>query len=388
MITFIHNNPVVLRDGLFVVDRKFHTGMLDYGARIPSRLVTVHPLSANAEAMMDPVEISLSDLPYGVLGLRVSPDQTPDDSSAKDLARTIHDSRVVVGWGYGAPQLAMKLGRRYIACLEYDLQTQIVAATSFATNPVRKLYKAMRVAAAYWREMVPVMRGAYEIHCNGYPMHEVAQAYNARTLMYLDSRMRSALVIREAVLDARLKSLRGRRLRLLFSGRFEKMKGALDAVVSARRCLEHGIDLEMHCYGSGSLAERMRREADKSSGRIVIHDPIPFEDLVQRSHEADIFVCCHIQSDPSCTYLESMGAGLPVVGYANRMWSAMARASGAGLVVPQDTPDAIAGAVMALQKNPDLLMDMSRRARAFALAHCFEQEFRLRTEAISAALAT
>ena len=31
--------------------------------------------------------------------------------------------------------------------------------------------------------------------------------------------------------------------------------------------------------------------------------------------EADIFLSCHRQDDPSCAYLEAMGCGLPVLGY-------------------------------------------------------------------------
>ncbi|HSF76535.1 MAG TPA: hypothetical protein VLA84_22260 [Microcoleus sp.] len=31
----------------------------------------------------------------------------------------------------------------------------------------------------------------------------------------------------------------------------------------------------------------------------------------------DLFVCCHRQGDPSCTYTETMAGGVPIVGSAN-----------------------------------------------------------------------
>jgi colanic acid/amylovoran biosynthesis glycosyltransferase len=388
VITFIHNNPIVIRDGTLTVDRKFHTGMLDYGTHIRSQLLTVHPLVADTKGFMDPVELQLGALPYKVLGLNMTPSYEPETASTHALALAVQESRVVVGWGYGGPQLAAKFRKRYIACLEYDLQTQLLAATSFIGNPVRKFHAALKITRSYYRDMVPAMRYAYEVHCNGYPMHKVAQAYNARSLLYLDSRMNSSLVIPEGNLQSRLDSLGKRRLRLVFSGRFEKMKGALDAVLAARRCLDRGADLEMHCYGSGSLGGRMKEEAARSAGRITIHDPVTFEELVQRARAADLFICCHIQSDPSCTYVESMGAGLPIVGYGNRMWTALAKESGAGVVASNRSPDAVATAIMELQNDRRTLIEMSHRARDFAVEHSFEREFRRRTDAINAALCT
>jgi glycosyltransferase involved in cell wall biosynthesis len=81
-----------------------------------------------------------------------------------------------------------------------------------------------------------------------------------------------------------------------------------------------------------------------------------------------------------------MGAGLPIVGYANRMWSAMAQDSGAGVVSGANTPASLAQALAGLLGQPGTVDEHSRRARAFAAAHAFEVEFARRTDAINAAL--
>lgn len=77
----------------------------------------------------------------------------------------------------------------------------------------------------------------------------------------------------------------------------------------------------MHCYGQGPLRGEMDRLAGQTAahGQILIHDTIPYPELFERSRTFGLFVCCHVQGDPSCAYLETFGSGLPIVGYANRM---------------------------------------------------------------------
>jgi colanic acid/amylovoran biosynthesis glycosyltransferase len=180
----------------------------------------------------------------------------------------------------------------------------------------------------------------------------------------------------------------GRPLRLLFSGRYERLKGVTDAVKAAVECVRRGLDVEMHFYGQGSLRGEMERIAAKAArpGRIHIHDAVPYPELVIISRTFDVFVCCHIQSDPSCTYLESFGAGLPIVGYGNRMWRRLSEASGAGLVSPLGRPALVADDVQRLANDFQLLSTLSERAVAFAQEHSYESEFGKRIQALNLAL--
>jgi colanic acid/amylovoran biosynthesis glycosyltransferase len=146
--------------------------------------------------------------------------------------------------------------------------------------------------------------------------------------------------------------------------------------------------VELDCYGQGSLGSAMRTIAARHKDHIRIHDTIPFPDLVLKSREADLFVCCHIQSDPSCTYLETMGSGVPIVGYSNRMWSAMSKESGAGMVSRRNTPNSLADAIASYCRSPSQLNEASMKARTFAIEHCFEKEFSKRTDAINKAVGT
>jgi hypothetical protein len=99
-----------------------------------------------------------------------------------------------------------------------------------------------------------------------------------------------------------------------------------------------------------------------------------------------VFVCCHVQNDPSCTYLESFGAGLPIVGYANRMWERLCDASGAGLCSPIGKPHLVAADVRRLTNRADLATK-SVQALDFARAHSYETEHGKRIEALNEVLA-
>jgi glycosyltransferase involved in cell wall biosynthesis len=109
---------------------------------------------------------------------------------------------------------------------------------------------------------------------------------------------------------------------------------------------------------------------------------VPYPELVEIARRFDLFVCCHVQDDPSCTYIESFGCGLPVAGYANAMWRGLAASSRAGVVSPLRGEEALAEAIARLLADPAWLDALSQHARAFALEHCFENEFARRTESL------
>jgi hypothetical protein len=119
---------------------------------------------------------------------------------------------------------------------------------------------------------------------------------------------------------------------------------------------------------------------------VKLHGPVDFAtELVPfcRKH-ADIYLSCHRQSDPSCTYLESMGCGLAVAGYDNRMWSALRRASGAGWTAPLGRATALADVIARLGRERQEVVQACRAAYSFAAAHAFEHEFRKRIDHLAA----
>lgn len=389
-LTMIHSNPALVTNGNVRVDRKFLTGMRNYVANLSAPIISVHPQMAPGEAGIDTIEVPTDSLGYRIVTLRTNRARTtiPEDQSA--LRGVVATSSLIYGGGLGAIEEAQRQGKPYILVLEYDMATQIAVTTLSISNPVRRLIRRARTAWHYLRHQVPEMRGAQSIHCNGYPIYDATAGLNKDRLLYLDSRMATNNVIPAGQLEQRLQQFGKRPLRLIFSGRYEPMKGALDAVACAIACLRRGIDIVFDCYGQGSQAQAMRNLA-KSNGvaeKVRIHDSIPFPQLVETTRDFDLFICCHRQHDPSCTYLESFGSGLPIVGYANRMWARMCQESGAGLHSPMGKVEQVADSIAALAKDESRLRKLSERARDFALAHTFEKEFARRTDALTRTIAT
>jgi glycosyltransferase involved in cell wall biosynthesis len=379
MLTMIHSNPAVLESGLLRIDRKFHTGMLAFVDALACPITTVHPRAADVSRIMDPVILRLNELPYAV---RVRERQ--GDSSVADL---ISKSTLVCGGDQTDWRIAIANGIPFIPVLEYDLGTQIVVASPAGTAWLKKAVRSARVLGRYLSSQ-SLLSSALEIHCNGYPIYRALRSVDSPRLLYLDSRMTQDMVIPASDLEARLaaRSELLQPLKLLYSGRYEPMKGAIDAVLTALKCADLGANVELHCFGQGSQKAEMERLGARLPLRIFINDAIPFPELVAVSRRFDMFLCCHVQSDPSCTYLESMGAGLAVAGYKNRMWHGLQSASGAGVIAPIGDYHRLASEIMAVAKDHQRLVEYSRKARAFALKHTFELEFRRRTEAISAAM--
>jgi glycosyltransferase involved in cell wall biosynthesis len=368
------------------VDRKFHVGMQTFAKGIAAPLLTVHPESAADTLTMDLIEVPIAELPYRVMTVRTGArGGMPVEEDQARLQKEIAASRLVYGAHLGAAGFARNSGVPYIAVLEYDLRTELVVTTSQVSSLLRQGVRAARRTVSYAKEALSDFTRAHSIHCNGYPVYDESGLFNANRLLYLDSRMSADMVISAEQLQQRLATRSTRPLRLLFSGRYEHLKGTDDAVEVVIECLRRGLDVEMHFYGQGSLKSAMQARAAQAAvpGRIHIHDAIPYPELVEKSRDFDIFVCCHRQSDPSCTYLESMGAGLPIVGYDNRMWKRLAADSGAGLASKMGQPGLVADDVERLAKDTALLDAMSGRARHFAVEHTFEREFDLRMRSLN-----
>ena len=391
MLTMIHNNPARFEAGQFLVDRKFHVGMQRYAELVSEPITTVHPQSREDDLTMDLIRVPEGELGYRVITLQTDRRGKLLAPEALRLRDLVGRSSLVYGYGFDTSKMARSLGVPYILVLEYDLKTQLTMVSAQARN---RLVKSVRMARQIWRyatSELPALRHAHSVHCNGYPIFDEVERMCANRLLYLDSRMSRDLVVGGEELEARLRSRRqGVPLRLLFSGRYEQVKGALDAVKVAAECLRRGMNIEMHCYGQGSQKDEMRRVAASVAGgaqRIHVNDAVPYPTLVALSKTFDVFVCCHIQGDPSCTYLESMGAGLPIVGYGNRMWRRLSESSNVGFWSEMGRPTGVADSINQLVINQVLLGEMSRRARQFALEHTYEHEFQRRIDGLNAALA-
>ena len=218
-------------------------------------------------------------------------------------------------------------------------------------------------------------RQAAGIQCNGYPAFDAYRSMNPRSMLYLDGRMRTNMMATPDEMSAKT-AYRGP-LRLVHSGRLETMKGAQDILPVARALAAAGVDFTLDIFGTGALLADLRAGAKALNGRVRLHDPVDFETVLVpwMRGNADLFLSCHRQADPSCTYLESLGCGVPVVGYANEMWGKMASVSGGGWAVPLGDKRALSEQIIRLAGARGPLQSAAAAGLRFAQDHNFDAEF-------------
>lgn len=289
--------------------------------------------------------------------------------------------------------ISSKLETKLTYIIEYIPETrhQIVFLDPLRSFP-RKIYSLLWTIMQERRRR-RAFKKADAIQANGYPAFQHYRSLTPNTIMYLDSRITARLLATETDMLAREKRLtKGLPVRLLHSGRLEPLKGSQDLIPVARELAATDLDFTLDIFGTGSL-ENTIREGINHFGlqdRVRLHGAIDFEsELVPfaRRH-ADIYLSCHRQSDPSCTYIENMGCGLSVIGYANRMWSSLCRESEAGWVAPLGDINELVQAIIEAAKDRQRLINSCRAARLFAGEHCFENEFRKRIKNLRELLPT
>ena len=223
------------------------------------------------------------------------------------------------------------------------------------------------------------------IQANGYPAFDIYKKYNSNIIMYLDNRMTSEMIATTDDMLAREERLnKDETVKIIHSGRLEAIKGSYDIIPIAQELLRKEVKFELHVFGTGNLEIKIKRDIKryKLENQIFMHGSVDFEKVLVpfAKKNGDIYLSCHRQSDPSCTYLENMGCGLAVVGYDNHMWKALCHESKAGVAVKLCDTKASANSILRMAKNPSELIKYCKAAQEFALKHSFENEFIKRIE--------
>lgn len=105
-----------------------------------------------------------------------------------------------------------------------------------------------------------------------------------------------------------------RPLRIAFSGRLIPIKGPNRVLEVAR----HLPDAEFEIVGDGPLRASLEKNAPRN---VSFSGYIPFESWpIHMRRKVDLALLPHPQGDPSCTYFESLGCGVPVIGTRNPTW--------------------------------------------------------------------
>lgn len=370
--------PVVEEGDRLRLDVKFVEGMRIQQAHWPSRIRCV--LRRGAGSIPFGRTYDRDELPFDLALLDPTEELGPQHMDGAGLVYAGGDDFRCLGLTDH-----VKPGQKIVYVIEYTPETRLQIL-----NLDRGRGTISRLKGRVWlmqqeRRRQRSFKAASAVQSNGYPAHDLYAPMCRDSLLFLDGRMTPDLFATEAEMAAREAHLAtGGPLRLVFSGRLETMKGAQDLIPVARRLAQRGVDFTLDIFGSGSLQAEVAQGIGSlpDPNRVRMHGAVDFEtQLVPFTRtQADLFLGCHPQSDPSCTYIEAMGCGVAVASYDNRMWQRLNGESQAGWDTPLGQPLALADRIAALAQNPAELARRSRNAWAFSRKHGFYEEFRRRME--------
>jgi len=372
--------PVVEKDQGYVLDAKFLEGMKLQGSLWPG----------DYDCLM---RKGATDIPFGARlydprtsGFKLhllEEDEAvrPEHLRGYDIIFCSADDEQ----NFGIPDLARSVGAKVATTLEYNLDTRLrIAFLDRDRSLPRRLYSAARlvVQEIRRRKFLSKMDG---MQANGYPAYEICRKFDPNTLLFLDNRMTADLLVTPEEMGQRRQRLLGRApLQLVYTGRLEKMKGAQDLVPLASELRALQVPFLLRIFGTGSLAGQIADDINRLglSESVQLLDPLDFStELVPylRSN-CDIFVCCHRQSDPSCTYIENMGCGLSVIGYGNDMWADLQKESQAGWVSSAGQIKEMAAAIAGIEPCRDEIYRKCEQGAEFSRQNSFEALSRARME--------
>lgn len=377
-LTLLPSVPVWREGDLVVFDRKFYEGMRLHAEEWPGSVTCVMRVGAAPPPDFGLVEVHPAQAPFDLVML--------DDGERIGL-RHLDGASVVLCSGDDFDQFHLsKLCRRHgIKCvyaIEYTPETRRQILELQAVNPVVKARRAL-----YLRSGEKKRRKAFAladaIQANGAAAYEEYAPHHDNCIVYYDTRMHEGSLITDAELQARLHDLSAARpLRLGFSGRLIQMKGADHLVQLAAKLRARGVDFTLSIFGAGALEGEMRREIERLSlqGHVDMRGAVDFhEELIPTlKAQIDVYVVLHRQSDPSCTYLETLSCGIPIVGYDNRAFQGLMRQADIGWLVRMDDLLGATELLERLSRARDEIRDKSLNAVRFARRHDFGATFRSR----------
>ncbi len=378
-LLLIPSVPVWMDGEEYLFDRKFYDGLTLYCELWGGKVGVVMRKAAINKPDFGLVAQTIENMPFGFKMLETATSVSREHLDGADIVLASGDSHDQFKLS-GLCQMMQAKCVYIIECIP-ETRYQIIDLT---TNNV--LVKFRRKLYVWLGER---KRERAFLECDGLQANGVAAKdyYQGipNSLLYFDTRIESTNVIDKRDLDARLEQLDlGNPLRLAFSGRIMRMKG-VDHLVNMARLLQlRGIPFVLDIYGDGDYLGILKKQiTEYDLGKSVnCHGAVNFEsELVPAiKQEVDVFVCLHRQSDPSCTYLETLSCGVPILGYSNKAFAGIIGFTDVGWGAPLGDVDQVVNTIEYLHQNRDEIKAKARKALGFAKEHTFDKTFKRRVQ--------
>lgn len=360
-----------------IITQKFIDGVLEYQKYWSGSIAVFLEEDDTLSNNLDNILIDVDELPFKI--------EIINFESIENCPELQENSIFMISTGFRQNQISKICKQHKIPCIyitEYSLKTRIQIINTTTKNPILRLRRyAWEVSQELkQRKAIAIANG---VQCNGVPSYQSYHKINPNPLLYFDTRIAEDMLINSYTLTKRTSEcLKNNPLKLLFSGRLINIKGVDHLIPVAEHLKQLMVEFEMFICGDGELKETMEKQIiqKRLSDSVKMLGVLQFKtELVPFiQNNIDLFICCHRQGDPSCTYLETMSCGVPIVGYDNEAFVGVVNQSQAGWLVKMNRPNLLAEKIAALNQNRELITAESYKSLEFAKQHNFEKTFQRR----------
>jgi len=383
LLTILPSVPVWIESNKLVFDRKFYDGLMKYSSLWPGNIRCVMRKSDQDTPNFGLLKLKQNDLPFELKIVNSCKEISITHLIGSNTVLASADNQELLH----ISSLCNQAEIRCIYIIEYTLKTRLQIV---ALNAPTLLHRIKRSFFTFQQESrrLKAFSIADGIQGNGVPSFKKYASHTKDNLLYYDNRINPKEIITELELSKRLEYLKLQKpLRLAFSGRLTKIKGANDLVRVAEFLDGMGINFVLSIYGSGDLQADMKTEIDNKNltNKVILKGSVDFHStlLPALKHNTDLFICLHKQGDPSCTYIETLACGIPIVGYANEAFTGILTEKDIGWAVPIGQFKKISYLVKMLDANRNLIVQKSKNSVDIATENDFESTFRRRIEHLS-----
>ncbi len=365
--------------GGFVLTEKYMNGAAAYAKHWPGPVTSLVELASHPTTDMDHIEV----LPDEALtGIELRP------STQEALTKRIGNAALVTAFlspfELKTAELCNRLDVPIAFVSEYTVETDIQIIHAQTRNPLLRFRREIWARGAE-KKRRKALKLAAGLQCNGIPTYEAYRDEIANRLLFFDNRVPKDSVISDAELARKSQEMMaGRPLRLIFGGRMIPMKGVTDLAPFADVLRQRDVPFTLDIYGDGPLRPKIEKQikALDLADHIKLCGIVDFKTgwVPTLQNDADLFICCHPQGDPSSTYSEVMACGLPIAGYDNEAFQGIVAKSQAGWATPMHDLQALADQVTQLHHDRTQLAGAAYDAREFSAQHSFEATMQRRTQ--------
>lgn len=291
---------------------------------------------------------------------------------------------LVGDWGAVAAWQAHRLGRPFYVWT--DRVESEVARHDAREAPRWKTRLRARLShrPIAWLERALIRRAALGLF-HGRETYDHYAPFSRNPHLVHDIHLKRADHLTPEALAAKRAAAGQGRLKLVYVGRADPMKGALlwlEAVIGALRA---GVDLEAEWLGTGSdlPAMQARIAAEGLEDRIRLRGMVRERAAVfEALRAAHVFLFCHMTPESPRCLIEALVCATPPVGFDGAFVRDLIAGAGGGVLVPRGAVAALVDTLVALDRDRARLAELIGRAARDGAGFEDEAVFRHRSEVI------